>query len=65
MDDLTKQAIDVQLKQKECNDIELTTNHWGYFEVKLCPLNHHGKTATQECMDANPLPLADNPSENK
>ena len=46
-------------------DIELTTNHWGYFELKLCPLNHHGKIATQECMDANPLPMADNPAETK
>jgi len=46
-------------------DIELTTNHWGYFELKLCPLNHHGKIATQECMDQNPLPLTENLAETK
>jgi len=41
-------------------DIELTTNHWGFFELKLCPLNNRAKVATQACMDKNPLPLAAN-----
>lgn len=46
-------------------NVELTTNHWGYFEMKLCPLNHRGKVATQRCMDRHPLALADDPNQYK
>ena len=37
----------------------------GVLKIATTPPHHHGKIATQECMDANPLTLADNPSESK
>ncbi|KAL3866015.1 hypothetical protein ACJMK2_043356 [Sinanodonta woodiana] len=35
--------------------IELTSNHMGYFEFRLCPVNDPLKTATQACLDRNRL----------
>jgi hypothetical protein len=43
-------------------EIELTTNHYGWFELKLCPTNDKLKLETQECMDAHPLYLVNDPS---
>ncbi|KAG8227863.1 hypothetical protein J437_LFUL008656 [Ladona fulva] len=31
--------------------VELTANHKGYFEFRLCPQNNHRKEATQACLD--------------
>lgn len=31
--------------------VDVTTNHRGYFEFKLCPNNNPKKEATQECLD--------------
>jgi len=42
-------------------EIDISANHWGHFELKLCPTNTNSRTATQECFDAHPLVLADNP----
>ncbi len=28
-------------------EVDLTTNHWGHFELKLCPVNDKTKIATQ------------------
>jgi len=39
--------------------IELTANHEGYLEWKLCPNNDVTKAATPECLDRNVLQLAD------
>ncbi len=33
------QTIDVE--------VDLTTNHWGFFELKICPINDKLKIATQ------------------
>ncbi|XP_035217514.1 uncharacterized protein DDB_G0283357-like [Stegodyphus dumicola] len=35
--------------------VEVTTNHRGYFEFKLCPNNNPKKEATQECLDKHIL----------
>ena len=32
-------------------EIELTANHWGYFELRLCPLEDPTKTERQECFN--------------
>lgn len=48
------QVIDVE--------VDLTTNHWGYFELKICPSFDKTKPVTQECLDANPLYLVDDPT---
>ena len=40
-------------------DVELTANHIGYFEFRICPNNDPKKVATQECLDRYLLPLAD------
>jgi len=39
--------------------IELTTNHLGWFEFRLCPVNDPTVLVTQECLDENLLELAD------
>ncbi|XP_076312351.1 uncharacterized protein LOC143225968 [Tachypleus tridentatus] len=39
--------------------VQLTANHKGFFEFKLCPNNNPRKVATQECLDRYPLALAD------
>ncbi|XP_059483213.1 uncharacterized protein LOC132201236 [Neocloeon triangulifer] len=36
-------------------EIDLTANHWGRFELKLCPVNNARLEATQECFDRYPL----------
>lgn len=36
-------------------EIELTANHYGRFEIKLCPNNNPVQEATQECFDKFPL----------
>jgi len=38
-------------------EIELTANHWGYFELRLCPLEDPTKTERQECFNKYPLTL--------
>jgi hypothetical protein len=30
--------------------VELTTNHWGYFEFRLCPVGT-GQMVDQDCLD--------------
>lgn len=42
--------------------VELTANHKGYFEFRLCPNNAPHKVATQECLDLYLLKLAKKPS---
>jgi len=42
-------------------EIDISANHWGHFELKLCPTNGRSKLATQECFNKHPLVLADNP----
>ncbi|GIY88166.1 chitin-binding type-4 domain-containing protein [Caerostris extrusa] len=37
--------------------VDVTTNHRGYFEFKLCPNNNPKKEATQECLNKYPLKL--------
>ncbi|XP_033725514.1 uncharacterized protein LOC117315436 isoform X2 [Pecten maximus] len=37
--------------------IEITANHFGYFEFRLCPNNDIHKAATQECLDQHLLTL--------
>ena len=43
-------------------EVELTTNHWGWFELKLCPVNDKLGKETDACMDKYPLYLVDNPN---
>ena len=46
-------------------EVELTTNHWGWFEFKLCPVNDKTRKETQKCMDKYPLHLVDDPKSTK
>lgn len=39
-------------------EIELTSNHQGYFEMHLCPNNNPQKESSQECFDRFPLYLS-------
>lgn len=36
-------------------EVELTANHYGRFEIYLCPNNNPKQEATQECLDRFPL----------
>lgn len=36
-------------------EIDLTANHYGIFELKLCPNNNPRSEATQDCFDKYPL----------
>ncbi|KAG8199107.1 hypothetical protein JTE90_016244 [Oedothorax gibbosus] len=38
--------------------VDVTTNHRGYFEFKICPNNNVKKEASQECLDKHVLRLA-------
>lgn len=40
-------------------EIELTANHYGRFEMYLCPNNNPRYEATQECFDRYPLVVSD------
>ncbi|CAB4064275.1 unnamed protein product [Lepeophtheirus salmonis] len=44
-------------------EVELTTNHQGIFEFKLCPMASDKEIATQECFDKNPLSFLSKPNE--
>jgi hypothetical protein len=46
-------------------EVDLTTNHNGYFEFKLCPVNGQAELENQECMDKYPLFLAADPTSSK
>ncbi|GFR79409.1 cell wall integrity and stress response component 4-like [Elysia marginata] len=39
--------------------VQLTANHKGFFEFKLCPVNDASVKATQACLDQHVLSLAD------
>ena len=43
-------------------EVELTTNHWGWFEMKLCPVNDKLGLEDDKCMDKHPLNLANEDS---
>ena len=43
-------------------EVELTTNHWGWFEMKLCPVNDKLALEDDKCMDRHPLFLANEDS---
>ncbi|XP_046380895.1 uncharacterized protein LOC124152150 [Haliotis rufescens] len=45
--------------QKVTVTVEITANHLGWFEFRLCPVNDVKVRATQECLDRHPLELAD------
>ena len=46
-------------------EIDLSANHNGHFELKLCPVNSPKQIATQACMDKHPLYLDDVPTSYK
>lgn len=35
--------------------VQLTANHFGYFEFRVCPMTYQGKEVDQECLDKNLL----------
>ena len=39
--------------------VQLTSNHLGYFEFRLCPKQSADQLVTQECLDRHLLTLAD------
>ncbi|EFA12117.2 hypothetical protein TcasGA2_TC002263 [Tribolium castaneum] len=39
-------------------EVELTANHYGRFEIFLCPNNNPNQVATQDCFDRYPLYLS-------
>merc|ERR1711962_173814 len=44
-------------------EAELTTNHKGWMEVKLCPHNNPKVVITQQCLDDNPLEIVNTPGQ--
>merc|ERR1712107_20230 len=36
-------------------EIEITANHRGHFQLKLCPLSSRSREATQDCLDQHPI----------
>lgn len=46
-------------------EIDLSANHWGHFELKLCPVDSPKQPATQACMDKHPLYLESDPKSYK
>lgn len=46
-------------------DIDISANHWGYFELNICPVDGKNKDPTQECFDQHPLMLTSNPSSHR
>ncbi|XP_033764269.1 mucin-5AC-like [Pecten maximus] len=40
-------------------DVQVTANHLGWFEFRICPNNNVKKAATQKCLDQHVLQLAD------
>ena len=43
--------------------IEITANHLGYFEFRLCPKQSSEELVTQECLDRYPLELIEMPGQ--
>ena len=43
--------------------IEITANHLGYFEFRLCPKQSAEELVTQECLDRYPLELIEMPGQ--
>ena len=39
-------------------EIDITANHKGFFQLKLCPLGGRVAEASQQCLDAHPLTQA-------
>lgn len=39
--------------------VQITANHMGFFEFKVCPVNDPEVRATQQCLDQYPLNMAD------
>ncbi|BFZ00210.1 hypothetical protein BsWGS_03249 [Bradybaena similaris] len=39
--------------------VDLTANHYGYFEFKICPTNNPHVKETQSCFDQHPVSMAD------
>ena len=46
-------------------EVVITANHWGFFEMKLCPLDEESdwRNETQECFDSHPLEIIKEVSE--
>ncbi len=51
--------------QKIHIEVDLTTNHLGFFELKLCPVKHKKQVVSQACLDEHPLFLADDPTSDR
>ena len=43
--------------------VDLTANHGGYFEFRLCAIKGQNRFETQDCFDRNPLLIRDIPGE--
>jgi len=46
-----------------CSQIQIWTNHWGYFQLRLCPLSSTSNGAekaelTEGCLNKHVLPLS-------
>jgi len=59
-----KYAVGVISKRYRVNQnitvkVEITANHMGWFEFRLCPNNNLKKDPSQDCFDQYLLPLAD------
>jgi hypothetical protein len=52
-------ALFIKILQEIEVEIELTANHYGRFEMFLCPNNNPRYEATQECFDRYPLLVSD------
>jgi len=43
-------------------EVEIVANHWGYFELKLCPMDELGEIVSQDCLDQRPLEVMKTPA---
>jgi len=46
-------------------DVDISANHWGHFELNICPVDGKNEDPTQECFDRHPLVLTSDPSTHK
>ena len=43
-------------------DVDISANHWGSFELNICPVTERGEDPSQECFDKHPLVLTRDPA---
>ena len=58
-----KSGLIVQSSQAIRIAVQITANHFGYFEFRLCPKQSAEELVTQECLNRHPLEVIDYPGQ--